>query len=139
MADVHQLPDVKRAEREASEWIARLNADDVSEDDRRRFAQWRDAHPVHARVYEDLSSTYQEFTAAGPFIRAVSFAQSMNEAVTRPARSRTPLWAAVAVVVILAISASTYFYKFPSMPTYRTAIGEHATISLPDGSTLELE
>jgi transmembrane sensor len=41
-------------------------------------------------------------------------------------------------VAVFAVGISAYFFKFPSVPTYRTAIGEHATISLPDGSMLEL-
>jgi transmembrane sensor len=138
MADVHKLPDVNRVEREASEWIVRLNADDVSEEDRARFARWRAAHPLNVRAYDDLLATYQEFTSAGPFIRAVSFAQSMNEATTQRKRRRTPALAAAAVVAALAIGASAFVYQWPSTPTYKTAIGEHATISLPDGSTLEL-
>ena len=140
MADVHRLPDASEVEREASEWIARLNADDVSADDRARFEVWRVAHPLHARAYDELSATWQQFTAAGPLIRAVSFAQSMNEAATsRPPRRR---WAFAAVttaaVVVVAALGWLYFDRLGPGTTFMTAIGEHATISLPDGSVLEL-
>ena len=50
MAEVHRIPDMDQVERQASEWIARLNADDVSADDRARFEVWRSAHPLHARA-----------------------------------------------------------------------------------------
>jgi transmembrane sensor len=43
---------------ESSEWIARLNADDVSDDDRASFEQWRDSHPLQARNYAELYSTW---------------------------------------------------------------------------------
>src|SRR5260370_41844389 len=100
MTEVHRLPDVSEAEREASEWIARLNADDVSDDDRARFEAWRAAHPTHARVYEELSATWRQFTAAGPLVRAVSFAHSMNEATTaRVPRRRWAFAAATAAAV----------------------------------------
>ncbi|HEY0799200.1 MAG TPA: DUF4880 domain-containing protein [Steroidobacteraceae bacterium] len=62
MADVDRLPDVNHAEREASEWIARLNAEDVSDDDRERFEAWRRAHPLHARLYDELSGTWHELS-----------------------------------------------------------------------------
>lgn len=56
--------EVDEAEREASEWIARLNADDISPDDRVRFEAWRKLHPRHARAYDELSATWRELTAA---------------------------------------------------------------------------
>jgi transmembrane sensor len=138
MADVHRLPDMREAEREASEWIARLNADDVSADDRARFEVWRAAHPLHARAYEELSDTWRQFTDAGPLVRAVSFAQSMHEAseVRKPPRR----WAlaAAAVAVAVALFAGIYAASLASETRFKTAIGEQATVSLPDGSTMEL-
>jgi len=139
MADVHKLPNMSRVEREASEWIARLDADDVTEEDRQRFEEWRAEHQAHARAYEELSATYQEYATAGPFIRAVSFAQSMSEAAaTRRSPRRGALIGAAAALAACLIGAFIYMYRWPSTPTYQTAVGEHATISLPDGSTLEL-
>lgn len=57
MTEIHRLPDIQTAEREASEWIARLDAHDVSADDRARFEAWRNASPRHASAYEDLCAT----------------------------------------------------------------------------------
>lgn len=137
MAEVHRLPDMNHAERQASEWIARLNADDVSDDDRTRFESWRAAHQLHARLYDELAATWRSFIAAGPLVRAVSFGQSMNEA-TVPA----PQWrwtvAAAAVAMIMVVAGLWYKVHFPPEAVFQTAIGEHATIALPDGSTLEL-
>lgn len=138
MADVHQIPQVNEVERAASEWIARLNADDVSSDDRARFEAWRAAHPLHARVYEELSATWEQFRSAGPFVRAVSFAQSLN-VTAMPRRPRWP-WAFAATVVlgVFAVTAWHYSGWRGLNPTFRTATGEHATIVLQDGSKMEL-
>lgn len=137
MADVHLLPDVRKAEREASEWIARLNADDVSAEERARFEVWRGGHPLHARVYEDLMGTWRQFTAAGPFVRAVSFVQSMNEAgAVRTSRRRWTL--AAATLSVVAVLIAGLYIERTSDTRFRTAVGEQATISLPDGSTMEL-
>ena len=51
---------VASAESQASEWIARLNSDDVSAEDRARFEVWRQRHPRHARAYAELSATWHE-------------------------------------------------------------------------------
>jgi transmembrane sensor len=137
MAEVRHLPDFDRIEREASEWIARLNADDVSVEDRARFDAWRRAHVQHARAYDELSATWHAFTAAGPLVRAVSFGQSMNEA----ARIRSPRrrWIAIAAAVTCAALALSWFMVHRAPGTaFETAIGEQASVLLPDGSTLEL-
>jgi transmembrane sensor len=145
MSEVHRIPDVEVVEREASEWIARLNADDATPEDRARFEAWAARHLLHARAYEDLSRTYQELVNAGPWVRAVSFAQSMNEAavaqaphVFRGSARRRWILAGAAALVLIALSATFYVKPWSSNTLYTTAIGEHATVSLPDGSTLEL-
>jgi transmembrane sensor len=137
MADVHHLPDLKDAEREASEWIARLNADDVSPGDRARFEAWRTSNPLHARVYGEISETWERFTAAGPWVRAVSFAQGMNEAAEFRPRRRW-VHAAAAVAMVVAVATSLVASRIASETRFKTAVGEQATVSLPDGSTMQL-
>ena len=56
---------VDNAMREASEWVARLNADDVSERDRSCFEQWRSSHHLHASTYAELYSTWLRLVACG--------------------------------------------------------------------------
>ena len=138
MANVHKLPSLAQAEREASEWIARLDADEVSDEDRALFAQWRSASTVNARAFEELSATYQEFVRTGPFVRAVSFAQSMSSAALPARRSRRSGVAAAAAVVVLVVGGLAYWFRPAAPLIYRTALGEHSTIALADGSTLEL-
>ena len=36
------------------------------------FEAWRDAHPLHARTYEEVAATWNTLRAAGPVVRAVS-------------------------------------------------------------------
>src|SRR3546814_10923287 len=92
MSDVHQLPDVEAVRLQASEWIARLNADDVHAEDRVRFEAWRAAHPRNARAYEDLMATWHRFPAAGRTVRAVSYVTAMQGA----AQTRRRGWSQIA-------------------------------------------
>jgi hypothetical protein len=62
---IYASSDMDDARRQSSEWIARLSADDVSNDDHARFEAWRNAHPHHARAYEQLYSTWSMLTAPG--------------------------------------------------------------------------
>lgn len=138
MVDLRHIPDREEAERQASDWLARLNADDVSEEDRRRFAEWLRASPVHARAYEALCATWQELEKSGPLVRAVYFGQAMIAAsAPRPRRRR---WAAAAIAATLAAIAlaAVWGLRPQDDSTFQAAVGEQTTVALPDGSTLKL-
>lgn len=146
MADVHRLPDDRKVLHEATAWIARLQADDVTREDVARFDVWRSAHPLHRRTFDELTSTWNRFAAQRPLVSGVAFGQSMNEVATqrqsgqRRARrwSYRAAWAAAAVGLVIGFTLFTYLRPAPGR-TYFTPKGEHATVSLPDGSMLELD
>jgi transmembrane sensor len=137
MDKVLRLPNAEHTEREASAWFARLSADDVTAEDRARFELWRDAHPYHARVFEELSATWQEIAKSGPLVRAVNFGQSMN-AAAQPATRRWLLGLAAASIGLLVIGVAWNLYRQKEETRFQTAIGEQAAVSLPDGSSFDL-
>src|SRR3954468_8949741 len=93
---VHRLPSIKESQREASEWIARLHADDVSNEDLEQFEAWKRAHPMNATSFEELARTWQRFEQAGPLVRAVAFGQSMGRDVETAAPPKRRFLVAVA-------------------------------------------
>lgn len=137
MNPVHRLPDPDAIRKEASEWIARLNADDVSAADRAGFEAWRLAHPSNARAYEDMAATWRRFARAGRTVRAVSFGNAMESAATARRRPRWLPPAMAAVVAVLAIGLGWWTLRVPSS-SFETGVGQHASVALPDGSRLEL-
>ena len=138
MGKIHRLPSAEQAEREASEWLARLQADDATADDRARFVAWREAHPLNAKAYDELSATWKELLSAGPLVRAVNFGQVMNAAATPPARRRWVTLAAAAGVGALALIAGWNYYLQKEDTGFQTAVGEQAQVALPDGSSFDL-
>lgn len=137
MGNIHHLPDAEETGRQASEWIARLQADDVSAEDRARFAAWRNAHPCNARAYEELMATWRQLAAAGRTVRAVSFGHAMQAATRVRKRHRHGLVAmAGATLLVLAVVGGWWQWRSPS--SYQTGVGEHASVALPDGSRVEL-
>jgi transmembrane sensor len=139
MGKVHRLPSAEQTEREASTWFARLNADDVTPEDRARFETWRGASAYHAKVFEELSTTWQEIAKSGPLVRAVNFGQSMNAASTRPVtRRRWMAAAAAASLGAIVIGVAWNLYKQKEETRFQTAIGEQAAVALPDGSSFDL-
>jgi transmembrane sensor len=138
MGKLHRLPRAEQTEREASAWFARLGADDVTAEDRAQFELWRDAHPYHARMFDELSATWQEIAKSGPLVRAVNFGQSMN-AAARPATRRRLLWgAAAASIAMLVVGVAWNLYRQKEETRFQTAVGEQAAIALPDGSSFDL-
>jgi transmembrane sensor len=139
MGDVHRLPITDNAEREASAWLARMNADDVTADDRTRFAAWLDAHSCNAKAFADLSATWQELVKSGPLVRAVYFGQAMNAASAPPAaRRRWAVTAVAAAIGAIAVGGAWNLYKQKEETRFQTAIGEQAAVALPDGSSFDL-
>jgi transmembrane sensor len=139
MDKVHQLPSADDTERAASAWFARMNADDVTADDRTRFEAWLRAHACNAKVYAELSATWQELVKSGPLVRAVNFGQVMNAASAPPARRRR--WAAAAVAAgigALVLGAGWNLYRQQEEGRFQTEIGEQAAVKLPDGSSFDL-
>jgi transmembrane sensor len=139
MGEVHRLPDPELTERQASDWFARMNADDVTADDRVRFEAWLAAHPCNQKAYAELQATWKELVRAAPLVRAVYFGQVMNAASARSRRS--PRWLAgalAATVAAIVLSVSWTFYKQQEATRFQTAIGEQVAVMLPDGSSLNL-
>ena len=99
MGEVHSLPNPEDTEREASDWFARMNADDVSADDRARFETWLHAYSCNEKAYAELTATWKELVRSGPLVRAVHFGQVMNAASARSVRSRHWLAGAVAATL----------------------------------------
>jgi transmembrane sensor len=149
MSRLHEVPDPEGA---AARWFARFRRDDVAGRDRDRFEAWRDEDPSHREAYATVDGLWEElgdYAAESPIIamRREALAQS----VARPTRGWAP-YAAVAAMLLLV--ASFAFLSLPSYktapngqtilarrdpePVYRTGVGEHSSIRLADGSTLEL-
>jgi len=148
MAEIHRLPDPEGIEQEASDWLARLNSDGVTPGDRARFQAWYDAHPAHARTFEAMSAAWRAFRAAGPLVRAVSFGEAMNAASSADSAAvavraaqvttrRRLVAGALAATAALAAVSLYWAHRLPET-RFQTAIGEHASVALPDGSSVEL-
>src|ERR1700682_6281271 len=139
MGDVHRLPNTGDKEREASAWFARMNADDVTSDDRTGFEAWLRGHSCNAKAYAELSSTWQELVKSGPLVRALYFGQVMNAASAPPAPRRRWAVAAVAAGIgAIVVGVAWNVYKQKEETRFQTAIGEQAAVALPDGSSFDL-
>src|SRR5690349_1523339 len=129
MGEVHRLPNPEDTEREASDWFARMNADDVTAEDRARFEAWLHAHPCNTKAYAELTSTWNELIRSAPLVRAVHFGQRMSAAAAPSRRmSRWVVGAVAATVAAIALSVSWQAYKQQEQTRFQTAIGEQVAV-----------
>jgi len=125
-----------RAEREASGWIVRIKAHDVSDREREQFQRWLDADPAHKAAYAKLERTW----VAVESLQHLKGRAAANETAPRRPRWLAPV-AAIAACALLAIGAGVWFTRTPAAPAgehYATAPAEVRTITLADGTTVTL-
>ncbi|HSI56188.1 MAG TPA: FecR domain-containing protein [Ideonella sp.] len=128
----------------AAEWLTVLMAEDVSDEDRERFEQWRRAHPDHERAWRHIEvvrgrlkvmhpgAAYQ---ALSPFARQ-SGPESAGASIMRRNALRALFWAgAVSTTGLLATRTQTWQEVAAD---HRTATGERRRIELDDGSFVTL-
>ena len=117
---------------EAAQWVVRLNAPDLSEAEALAFDAWLEA-PGNAAAFDAALATWREFGAQ---------AQAVREGLrARPARPRF-VWigAGLGVAAAAALAVAVVLPSLrPAQPTsYATAAGERRTVTLADGSRLDL-
>jgi transmembrane sensor len=141
-----------RAAREASRWLALLQAGELSMEERAEFIDWLRESPVHVaemlhvcRQHRDLSTFTRWAQIAGsasdapgglvvPFPRPE--AGSPNTAAPGT-RYRRMVMAAVACVALLGIISVFFALDFDQIKI-RTQIGERREVTLVDGSVVDL-
>jgi transmembrane sensor len=141
---------------EASTWFVAFRSEPTDESARQEFQDWLRRSPEHIRAYLEVASTYADIPAPETgrtppdLIERARTSPDMNvipltgPAVTRSqiatARHRGPRLtgsravAAAAMLVLAGIGVWLYMER----NTYGTEIGEQRSITLPDGSIVEL-
>lgn len=132
--------DERRIE-EASEWFARLRADDVSPEDRAAFDRWRRQDSAHRDAYESISRLWERLERPTRELLPTALDSQPAACAGPPARRRPFRFAGLAAVV--ASLAVTIGLWLPDALTlwssdYSTVTGEQRQIVLADGSTVLL-
>ena len=135
-------------EDEAAEWVVQLDQPSVSDEDRQAFHRWINQSPDHIKAFKSVRNTWT---------RVRSFRDSpelalYRDAVTNQGKVRQPVaphslrvsrrpWLSIAAsVLVVGLIGFTQFetVRMVIIADHRTGIGEIRTVSLPDGSQVEL-
>jgi transmembrane sensor len=125
--------DVARSE--AADWLVRLRADDLGEGEAQAFDAWLAASTANAQAYDAVIGVMDEFAAASPQVEQALKAERLRVPVlTRRVYLAAGGMAAAAAVALFLVP--TFSAVEPA--AYATATGQHETVTLADGSRIEL-
>lgn len=135
---------------EASTWFVELSEGQLTDKVREQFSDWLRASPEHVRTYlqisalwedapflgkgaEDVEALIARTRAAGNVVRVGMDRQPL---CVRSRRLVTPLRSALAASLVLVAVGVTFWLQ--QRGVYETDIGEQRSLTLADGSTIEL-
>jgi len=119
----------------AADWVVRLQAADLDLPDALAFDAWLQASPDNARAYDEALAVWQAYGR-----HAAEVAGELAVRSVRPDRRR--LWFAAGAAAVAATVAVAILPEVASRSTnevYATGVGEHRTVKLVDGSTIDLD
>jgi len=136
VAKVHHIANREALEEAAGRWIARLEADDVSEADQQRFADWLAEDPRHRETFEAMRHSWHRLDALGASAGDSAAATQAPDAVR--SRGHRYGWGLAAAVLLAVGLAAWWQLRPPPILEYQTAVGHQLSVSLEDGSTIDL-
>ena len=140
---MNAIPPTADAREQAEAWYARLMAPDCSHLERDAFERWR-SQPGHAEAYaatERLLAGVNTLANRDPRVEALM--QRARRRPVTPAR-RTRRWGAWAVAASMVFAVALGLHFGPALltepdPVQYAAAGEGRTLTLEDGSSVQLD
>src|SRR5689334_12458031 len=119
----------------AAHWCMRLHASDCTEQERQAFAQWRDAHPLHAFEYDAMLEIWD---VAGDLPRPEPVVPLVRPQRETPWRRLGIAAAVCALALPLAGYGGWHLGWVPNTYQHFEATDHVRTVTLNDGSRVEL-
>jgi transmembrane sensor len=126
---------------EAIAWRLRRERGPLSAAEAEAFSDWLSAAPEHPEAYAAIDAFWQ---AAGELERHPLFEQTRDWAAAQAEGAPSRRRALAAALAALAIGVGTFSAYLQLAPkpladqSFRTAVGQRATVTLPDGSQVTL-
>lgn len=147
MKNVLKFPERSTVEKEAAEWLIKLDGDDVpSPEEREILQEWLNRSPMHREELQDLAKLWGKMNVLTEL--AVPLGKPKRH-LSRTVYANVRHWssskrlAALAVTVIVGIAVGTVIWNSPdplmeSNGFYATAVGHQKSTLLSDGSVVLL-
>lgn len=127
---------------EASAWLARLQREDIGEQDGLEFEAWLAAAPGNRAAYTRAVSMWHEFEATAPQVQDELATRERHDAL-RLRRGSTRRWwmgaGGMAIAASLAVAVLPGIVtQQATAETYATGKGERKRVTLADGSLVDM-
>lgn len=139
---------------EAQTWLVRLTSGEDTEEDQRDFAAWMAAAPAHRDAFESLNRQWDALALVPEIDMALKRAPATTPArKAPPRRARRPGIVALAAsrrgavagaalaaacLAMVAVGFGGLLDRGGYAAQFATAVGEFRTVSLPDGTQIEI-
>lgn len=138
---------------EALRWAVRLDADDITYEEKQRFLQWLDKEPLHRTLFDEAETLWSGFSKLDQesqhdlqsyaYLPLSSWHPSRALAWLKTLRAQRPslaVWSAAATMALIMTIGIIWWQRYISPPpdVYETAAGEQKTVTLADGSNIYL-
>ncbi len=140
MSDIISYGSTQRSTEEAALWRAKQMSGAMSGDERVALAHWLEASEANRIAFECLEDTLAATDIAAQTILAEKFEDELYEEAQNSTAWRMPALAASIGFVFLTLSATLFFNYSPrpQAQLYATAVGETRSVSLEDGSSINM-
>jgi transmembrane sensor len=125
----------------AVDWLMRRGAGPLSEAETNAFEAWLAESPDHRRAYEEIEWIWTAAAAAEGQPRIEAKRRWVLQSIGRAGPARRAIAAALVAAVVGVGGLGFYAASGPkplATQSFRTAVGQQATVTLPDGSELTL-
>ena len=139
MSEVVKFRTRAEIEEEAATWIWRMESGPSGSADPEGFEAWLRQDPRHRRAVEELSKVWEALDGLIDARRNELLLELIEVPAASANRSRRPLWlAAAAAVLVASISSVIWWTQRSETQVVATAVGQHRTVTLADGSVVTL-
>lgn len=119
--------------KQAMQWFVRLQAEDCPQEDYLSFSQWLAAAPENRAAYAEAERVWAELDG----LKTVPRSRLADSRFQPSPRAETWLGKSAALLLTVAASLAWLDYSAP-LQTYATGLGERRSLTLADGSHIDL-
>jgi len=143
MTNVHTLPNSDQCFDEASEWIAKFDRG-LDKEEEHAFQSWISLNKQNRDTFTSMAKMWDKMDDLSRL--SDLFPEPANVHTKKPQRALAGMAIAASVLVavfslnylLTATLPSTQMSEYRAGEVYETTIGEHSSVTLPDGSVLVL-
>ena len=128
------FPEHKSTQTQASEWLAKLDAEQPSPQDLAAFKQWVNADPAHRIAFEELVEFWDEMN----ILTQAVLPRELMAPQAKPRRALAPIRAAMGAAALAIVAVASILSLPLGTSIYTTGVGEQKTIQLADNSVVQL-